>query len=143
MKFDEFMESTQKLCELYGKNLNQTQVEFWFESVKSYDLIHYQMAINKYAKQNKYMPTISDLLTEIKMAKQINPIGQEQQAENKPKVPCDKCHGSGLVKYYRHGYEYLCTCNCQNGKALDIPLLKKFDDVFSHVDNQFNFSIAR
>ena len=96
------------------------------------------MAIGEYARKNKYMPTISDLLSEIKQVKEREATQkhQEQVQQNQPKVPCYKCGGTGLVKYIKDGYDYLCICDCKNGERLDYPQLLKFRDVFPHVANQ-------
>lgn len=132
MEYNEFAETTQRLCDLYSKNLNETQVEFWYMSLKLYDHTTYKRAIGSYAKRNKYMPTISDILDEIHRLKSREAVEVKPQVE---KVPCEKCHGAGLIKYIKDGYDYLCTCNCKNGRSLNLPILKTWDEVFPHVEN--------
>lgn len=140
MEYNEFVEQTQRLCDLYNKTLNESQAEFWYISLRPFDAILYRQAIGEYAKKNKYMPTISDLLSEIKSIKNKMPEGKQE--EWKP-IPCEKCHGTGLVPYVKQGYDYLCICNCKNGDRLDYPQLRKFDEVFPHVENSFSFSTPR
>lgn len=141
MQFDEFMTQTQRLCDLYGKNLNETQADFWYMTLRPFDVTTYKKAVGNYARSNKYMPTISDLLAEIKKIKEHEQTGEPEEAV--PRVPCEKCRGSGLVKYTKDdGYDYLCTCNCKNGKRLNLPGLKKFDDIFPHVENHMDYGTA-
>lgn len=135
MNRGEFETQTQRLCELYSKGLNETQVEFWYNSLKGYDILDYRRAIGEYAKSNKYMPTISDILDTIKkLKKQIRETPKEEQ----PTTPCSRCHGSGLIKYIKNGYEYLCTCTCKNGQRRkeEIPQLLTWGEVFPHVENE-------
>ena len=113
MEYSEFAETTQRLCDLYTKGMNDTQVEFWYNSLKQFDQ----------QRQNEAVPE-----------------------EELQRFLCEKCHGSGLVKYTKSeggdkggdfDYDYLCTCNCRNGKQMEkrTPMLKKWDEVFPHVEN--------
>lgn len=140
MEYSEFAETTQRLCDLYTKGMNDTQVEFWYNSLKQFDQKTYKQAVGEYARSNKYMPTISDILAEIKRIKQRQ--NETVPEEELQRFPCEKCHGSGLVKYTKSeggdfDYDYLCTCNCRNGKQMEkrTPMLKKWDEVFPHVEN--------
>ena len=132
MNYNEFAEQTQRLCDLYSKTLNETQVDFWYISLKNFTSQEYAKAVGEYARKNKYMPTISDILSEIKSIKNRE---YKEQDEPRETYPCDKCHGSGLVKYVRDGYDYLCTCNCKNGRSLNYPMLRTWDEIFPHVQN--------
>ena len=130
MTKDEFIDSTINLQDLFNKKLNDTQLEFWYDELKIYDIMKYKRAISEFAKSSKTLPALSEVLTKIKSfqeAKVINPI------ENAPKIKCSTCHGSGLVKYHQKvgniSYEYLCKCYCENGKNIDLPI-KKYEDVF-------------
>lgn len=135
MEQSEFIIQTQRLCDLYGKNLNETQADYWYINLKPYDLQTYQRAVGEYARKNKYMPTIADILETIKNIK--NRTAEEIKTEEKPQVKCDKCHGTGLIKYIKDGYEYLCTCNCPAGKwqKQQNPRLLTWGEVFPHVEN--------
>lgn len=138
MEHSEFINQTQRLCELFNKSLNDTQAEFWYMSLKGFDAQTYRIAVGEYAKKNKYMPTISDILAEIKKVREKQ--YQKQEEHPQEKVPCEKCGTTGLVKYIHDGYDYLCTCNCKNGRSLKLPMLRKFDEVFPHVDNHMQYA---
>lgn len=134
MTKSEFLEVTNRLQSLYNKKLNDVQLDFWFDELQIYDVEKYKSAIGEYAKKNKSMPALSDLLNKIKNLKereavQVNEIKAER-------FKCDVCHGSGLVKYYKNDngieYEYLCKCFCDNAKqssVKDLPL-REYKDVF-------------
>lgn len=107
MTSSEFQEITNRLCNLYNKELNEIQLDFWYKNLKDYDPITYRRAIGEYAKKNKYMPTISDILSEARCLKTNDKAPVE-------KVECKACKGSGYVLYFRDGYEYASLCNCQN-----------------------------
>lgn len=141
MEKQDFISTTQKLCDLYGKSLNETQAEFWYISLQNYDAQLYKKAIGDYARSNKYMPTISDLLGQIKKTAEAEKMKTQQEAEQETvkRVPCDKCHGSGLIKYTREKlYDYYCTCNCENGKRQKelYPFMLSYYDVLPHVQNE-------
>ena len=112
MRLDEFNMQTQRLCNLYGKSLNDEQMEFWYESLKDYELEKYRRAVGEYAKKNKYMPTISDILGEIRNLKPYEKAPTE-------KVECKACNGSGYVLYRKDDYEYASLCNCKNAIGKD------------------------
>ena len=117
MQLDEFNMQTKRLCDLYGKSLNDEQMEFWYENLKNTSVVDYRRAIGEYAKKNKYMPAISDILDEIK---NLKPLEQEQPKEI---VPCKACRGTGIVIYRKvingYSYDYAAQCNCQNAVGLD------------------------
>ena len=135
MTLDEFLDATTRLCGLYGKTLNETQLDFWYSCLKNYDVVKYRRAIGEYAKKNRFMPQISDIIGEIIRLKPI--------PENKPQeeyhVKCERCNGRGLVKYYKdfgdYKYEYLCRCRCLNGKNYENMPFLAYDDVFHNVCN--------
>ena len=115
MKFlnsTEFNEVTDRLCNLYNKELNEIQRDFWFKNIKNIDVLTYRRAIGEYAKKNKYMPTISDILGEIRNLKPYEKAPTE-------KVECKACKGTGYVLYHKDGYEYAALCNCQNAIGKD------------------------
>lgn len=128
MTREEFMKSTTKLQELFHRSFNDTQLDFWFDELKGYDIEKYKRAIGDYARKSRTLPALSDILQAIR---NLKPQGTEQQQAEVKKVHCDTCHGSGLVKYILDGYEYLCKCFCENGKKYDgMELLRNYKDVF-------------
>lgn len=129
---DEFLNSTINLQELYNKKLNETQLEFWYDELKFYEIDKYKRVIGEFAKSQKTFPALSEVLNKIK--------GIQEQTVVKPieieRVKCNVCHGSGLVKYVKKengiDYEYLCKCFCDNAKqssVKDLPL-REYKDVF-------------
>lgn len=134
MNIDEFYKETNVLCELYGKKLNDTQLDFWYTALKKLAIDEYKHIIGSYAKKNKNMPTISDLIKESHIG---NPHANKEDIKTK-QVECKKCFGSGLIKYMRNNYEYLCTCNCQNGRHKKelYPFFEEFNQVFPNVTNE-------
>lgn len=103
----EFEEVTNRLCNLYNKELNNVQMDFWYKNLKDYGVITYRRAIGEYAKKNKYMPTISDILDEVRNLKPYEKAPVE-------KVECKACKGTGYILYRKDNYEYAALCNCQN-----------------------------
>ena len=91
-------------------------MEFWYKNLKDKDVITYRRAIGEYAKKNKYMPAISDILAEIK---NLKPYEQSK----KEVVECKACNGTGYVLYKKvidgREYEFASQCNCQNAVGLD------------------------
>lgn len=126
MNKEEFMESTNRLEGIYGKKLNETQIEFWFEQLSRYEIYKYKRAINELGKNNKTMPTIAEILSKIRSIK-----FDEEPKASAERIPCETCLGSGLVKYTdEKGYDYFCRCYCDNAKQyLDMPF-RDYKDVF-------------
>ena len=116
MTIDEFKHETKRLEELYGKELNETQIGFWFESLKEYTLQQYISGVGAYAKKNKYFPTIADMISSIDYAKRQKFEREREEAEI---FPCDKCLGTGYRLYKKifegREYEYASQCTCKNG----------------------------
>lgn len=112
MTIAEFNEITNRLCNLFNKELNEIQLEFWFKNLKDYDAITYRRAIGEYAKKNKYLPTISDILDSIRTLKPLEKVTET-------KVECKACKSTGYILYKKVlggiEYEYASQCNCANG----------------------------
>ena len=128
MTREEFMKTAGRLQEMYNRKLNDTQLDFWFDELKKFEAEKVRRAVGEYIKQNRTMPTIADILERIK---NLKPLGSEAQDGEITKAPCETCKGSGLVKYYKDEYEYLCRCYCENGKAYqNMAMLRDYKDVF-------------
>lgn len=130
MTKEEFLTATSNLQEFYNKKLNDTQLEFWYDELKKHEIDKYKRAIGQFIVSSKSFPALSEVLTKIRSLQE--PI-ELKPIENAPKVKCNTCHGSGLVKYHQKvgniEYEYLCKCYCENGKKIGLPI-KKYEDVF-------------
>lgn len=134
MTQDEFLTTTTRLCNLYNKTLNETQLDFWFNCLKNYDVVKYRRAVGEWAKSNRFMPQISDVIGEILRLKPIAPNKPQEEYH----VKCDKCKGKGLIKYYKDDkklYEYFCRCRCLNGKNYEGYPFYSYDEVFHDVYN--------
>ena len=131
MTREEFVNETQRLQNLFNKTLNDTQLGFWYDELKSYELEKYIRAIGDYARSNKSMPALSDILSKIRNPQRRFVDLSELSFE---KVPCNVCNSSGLVKYFKVNngisYEYLCKCFCDNSKRYAGYPLKEYKDVF-------------
>lgn len=135
MTQEEFNYQTERLCNLYDKKLNAEQLDFWFKSLENTDIASYRRAVGEYAKKNKYMPTISDILTEIKNLKPREEVKRES-------VECKVCKGTGIAIYKKvidgREYEYACQCNCKNAIGLDYDGSKCKDE-----RNRSNYYLAK
>lgn len=128
MTREEFVNTTSRLEEMYNKKLNDTQLSFWFDELKRYEIDKYKRAIGEYIKQNRTMPTIADILDKLK---NLKPLGVDAPEEEIKMKPCGTCKGSGLVRYIKDGYEYFCRCFCNNSKAWNnFTLFREYKDVF-------------
>lgn len=116
MTIEEFKYETSRLEDLYNKELNDTQVGFWFDSLKHYTLDQYVSGVGYYAKRNKYFPTIADMISAINEAKFLKAEREKEEVEI---FPCEKCNGTGYVLYKQIAnkleYEYAAQCSCKNG----------------------------
>lgn len=116
MTQEEFNYQAERLCNLFDKKLNSEQLNFWFKNLQDTDIVTFRRAIGEYAKKNKYMPAISDILTEIKNLKPYEVAKRES-------VECKACKGTGIIIYHKVieglDYEYAAQCNCQNAIGLD------------------------
>lgn len=132
MTKDEFLEETQKLSDLFKRNLNETQLQFWFDELKGFDIDKYKRAVGEFAKYSSKMPALSEVLAKIR---NLRTLGVDDAIQvNKERIKCETCNGSGLVKYYLkengRDYEYLCRCYCKNAEQYqDLPI-RDYKDVF-------------
>lgn len=138
MTKDEFLETTIKFSTLYNKKLNEVQLGFWFDELKTYDIDKYKRVIGEFVRTQRLFPSLSEVLNKIRNIQEPTTVANPTPVK---KVECSKCHGSGLVKYYQRfndvDYEYLCKCFCENGKRLDLPL-REYEDVFFYRTPEFN-----
>lgn len=137
MTKDEFVSSTINFQDLYNKKLNDTQLEFWYDELKDFEVNKYKRVIGEFAKSQKTFPALSEVLNKIKGFQEptvVKPVEIE-------KVKCNVCHGSGLVKYVKKengiDYDFYCKCFCDNGKRIDLPL-RKYEEVFYYRKPELN-----
>lgn len=134
---DEFMNSTMNFQQLYNKKLNETQLEFWYDELKDFEVNKYKRVIGEFAKSQKTFPALSEVLNKIKGFQEptvVKPVEIE-------KVKCNVCHGSGLVKYVKKengiDYDFCCKCFCDNGKRIELPY-RKYEEVFYYRKPELN-----
>ena len=56
-----------KLCMNYGKDANKELYELWNDELKDYDPYYLQLAIDNIVKNDKFFPTISRVIEEMKV----------------------------------------------------------------------------
>ena len=115
MTEEEFIIRTKKLEDYFGKDLNITQRKMWFEELKHYDVNRYEKAINFLCMTSRYRPLLNEVIEAVKTC-QIS-------AEEREKIPCKYCGGTGYFMYKKiengYPYEYACLCICQNADGLE------------------------
>ena len=115
MTLEEFTIKTKTLEDFYGKDLNYTQADIWFDELKNYSAEKYEKAIRNICKTSQYKPTLVQMLEEIRKVK--------AQVLSQQKVKCNYCKGTGYILYNRtvnnHVYEYVCLCTCANADGLE------------------------
>ena len=116
MTREEFAIETKTLEEFYGKELNYTQADIWFDELKNYSADKYQEAIKRICKTSQYRPTLVQVTEELNKLRR----GQESIRE---KVPCELCKGTGYIFHNRvengQVYQYACLCACKNAEGLE------------------------
>ena len=115
MTYEEFVIETKTLEEFYGKDLNPTQREIWFEELKHYTNTRYKDAIRYVCKSSQYKPTLSQVLEAMQYTKSNN--------EEVEITECKACKGTGYILYKKEingiMYEYASLCNCKNAQGKD------------------------
>lgn len=144
MTKEEFLKATINLQEFYNRKLNETQLGFWFDELKDCEVEKYKRAIGEFAKNNKSLPALSEVLTKIRNLKDRKVIDPSIIAE---KIQCSTCNGTGVVKYYKkengYNYEYACKCYCENGKNCDLPILEYKDIFYQRSVNPVDFDVSQ
>ena len=115
MTLDEFTQKTKILEEFFSKEYNFTQKQLMFEELKCYDADKYEKAIRLICKNNRYKPTLSEIIES--MQRTINYNAEKESYD------CKACKGTGYILYHKKiddkDYEYACLCNCQNAAGLE------------------------
>ena len=123
MTFEEFTIKTKTLEDFYGKELNYTQAEIWFDELKNYPADKYYEAIKRICKTSQYKPALVQVLEEIRKVK--------VQANEREKIECELCKGTGYMFHNRtengQTYQYACLCMCKNAEGLEYNGMKIAD----------------
>ena len=124
MTREEFVVETKTLEEFYGKELNYTQADIWFDELKGYSADKYKEAIRRICKTSQYRPTLVQVVEEINKLRR----GADEVRE---KVPCELCKGTGYIWHNRvengQTYQYVCLCVCKNAEGLEYNGMKIAD----------------
>lgn len=116
MTLGEFREKTKVLEDFYGKEYNYTQVQIMFDELQHYDAGKYEKAIKFLCKNNRYKPTLSEIIES--MQHSVNYSNAERTVTD-----CKACKGTGYIIYHKKigndDYEYACLCNCKNAEGLE------------------------
>ena len=115
MTQEEFIIATKTLEDYFGKDLTYSQRNLWFDKLKYYDVDRYNKAIEFLCMSSRYRPLLNEVIDAVKTC--------QIKVEEKQKVPCKYCGGTGYFLYKKiengYPYEYACTCICQNAEGLE------------------------
>lgn len=114
----EFTQYIQEIQRFYGYELNETEMDIWYESLKFMTIERFNYIIAEIYKTNKFMPKLAEV---IDMHKQI-PYTQATQRKE-IKGHCDKCNDTGYVIYTKlvegKPYQYSAVCDCGRQNRYD------------------------
>lgn len=114
----EFIQATARLEKYFDKEYKTEQLKEMFYAMQDWNLERYTRTVNYCIRNNKFLPKIADMLN--------TDIGNVNTSRTQEiiTVPCKRCNGSGLIKYFKKledgprtlTYEFIALCNCENGK---------------------------
>lgn len=121
----EFMDKIKKIENFYEKELNEIQIEAWWNSLMNMNIAQFDYLIKQIFTEFTYMPKLAQVL-ELK-----NKILYELKIDNQKQVEkeeCKKCKSTGVIRYIRTKdniqYEYFARCVCKNGlNYINYPLI--------------------
>lgn len=114
----EFIKTTTEIEKYYQEEYNAEQRKYIYDTFKELPKERYAQIVQRAIKNCKYLPKIANLLE----MQQLLPKEKEQE---KPKVECKACNGTGFVFYIKNipiygdrtmPYQYVARCLCENGK---------------------------
>ena len=131
MQIAEFIQETSKIEKFYNKPMEQYEKDIWYQELKNIPVNRYAQVIRRAFNECKFMPKLADIVA-------INrelPYNTNNKAI-KEKVFCYKCHGDGVIKYFKsvdngdrtYIYEYFARCICQNGNDFNYDGTKISDE---------------
>lgn len=111
MKYKEFIDYVTELQNYYNQELNETEVEIWYESLKFMTVERFNYILSELYKINRFMPKLSEVLD---MHKQIPyTVGKQEKNIN---GHCEKCNDTGYIIYTKiinnMPYKYTAVCDC-------------------------------
>ena len=116
MNKNEFSEYIKQVQEIYSKQLNDVELDIWYNTLKYMSIERFNNIISELYKTSKYMPRLADIL---EVSKRLpNPDMPKQ--ENKK---CEKCNGTGYITYTKiienTPYTYAAVCDCGKQQRYD------------------------
>lgn len=131
MQIAEFIQETSKIEKFYNKALEQYEKDIWYQELKNIPVKRYAQVIRQAFNECKFMPKLADIVA---INKEL-PYNTNK-ATIKEKVACSKCHGDGVIKYFKkvdngdrsYSYEYFARCVCQNGNDFNYDGTKISDE---------------
>lgn len=118
MKYKEFMDYIKELQNYYNQELNETEVEIWYNSLKFMTVERFNYILSQLYEVNKFMPKLSEVLD---MHKQIPyTVGKQEKKIN---GHCEKCNDTGYIIYTKiinnMPYKYTAVCDCGRQNRYD------------------------
>jgi DNA-directed RNA polymerase subunit M/transcription elongation factor TFIIS len=114
----EFTQYIQEIQRYYGYELNETEMNIWYENLKFMTIERFNYIIAEIYKVNKFMPKLSEILD---MHRQIPYTQATQQKE--VSGHCKKCGDTGYVIYTKiiqnMPYKYTTVCDCGRQNRYD------------------------
>lgn len=121
MNRSEFVETTSRMEQYYGKEYTTQQLQIMFEELSSLSVERYKKLISVVIRKSKYLPKIADII-------EAN-LEEPYTNNDKPKetIDCKKCNSTGYILYtklLKNGgkdlkYTYASICSCGNAKQYD------------------------
>ena len=127
MKENEFMEKVKKIEKFYEKELNEVQIEAWWNSLMNMNTAQFDYLIKQIFTEFTYMPKLSQIL---ELKHQVLYDYKSENEKQTEKEYCKKCRSTGVIRYIRTKndikYEYFARCVCKNGlNFMSFPLITK------------------
>lgn len=118
MQINEFIETTSKIEDYYGKEYTNEQRQIMFDELEELDIDRYRKLVSVVLRKCKFLPKIVDFIE----ANKETPYSQQEGELEK--VECKKCNSTGYIVYTKLisdgdkkiPHQYVAVCNCGNAK---------------------------
>lgn len=118
MNREDFLKYIEELQNFYGQKLSQTELEVWYDNLKTMTMQRFNLILSEIYKTSKFMPKLADIL---QVHNQIPYTAT--QPEKKMTGHCEKCNDTGYVTYYKDidgmKYQYAAVCDCGRQSRYD------------------------
>lgn len=117
MSFEDFYNYVQELQRYYGQELNETEMNIWYENLKFMTIERFNYIIAEIYKTNKFMPKLSEILDIHKS------IGYTENNTSSNIKDCQKCGNTGYIIYTKiidgRPYQHMAVCDCKRQHSYD------------------------